>query len=182
MVSGNGFDPEAVRARYLAERDRRLVPGRSDIRDLSHDEHFARYRDDPFTPMTSRDPVTEDGWFRTGDLARVDEEGFYWIVGRSKDVIISGGENIHPAELENVLADCPEIAEAAVIGIDDPKWGETACACVVSKLRESEILGLFEKKLARYKHPRRIAYFDALPRNAMGKVVKAELKRLLASR
>ncbi len=126
--------------------------------------------------------LTGDGWFRTGDLARVDEEGFYWIVGRSNDVIISGGENIHPAELENVLADCPGIAEAAVVGLDDPKWGETACACVVSKLPESQILGLFEEKLARYKHPRRIAYFDALPRNAMGKVVKAELKRLLASR
>ena len=73
-----------------------------------------------------------------GDLARVDEEGFYWIVGRSKDVIISGGENIHPAELENVLAGCPDIKEAAVIGIDDPRWGEAACACVVTKLSEAE--------------------------------------------
>ena len=77
--------------------------------------------------------LTPDGWFKTGDLARVDEEGCYWILGRSKDVIISGGENIYPAELENVLADCPAIAEAAVIGIEDPKWGEAACACVVAR-------------------------------------------------
>lgn len=126
--------------------------------------------------------LTPEGWFRTGDLARVDEEGYYWISGRSKELIISGGENIHPAELENVLADCPGIVEAAVVGVEDPKWGEAACACVVSKLGEEEILKLFENRLARYKHPRRIAYFDALPRNAMGKVVKGELKAALASR
>ena len=123
--------------------------------------------------------LTPDGWFRTGDLARIDEEGFTWIVGRSKEVIISGGENIHPAELENVLADCPEIVEAAVVGVEDPKWGEAACACVVSKLKEEQILKLFEDRLARYKHPRKIAYFDALPRNAMGKVLKSELRRLV---
>ena len=126
--------------------------------------------------------LTEDGWFRTGDLARIDEEGFYWIVGRSKEVIISGGENIHPAELENVLANCPGIVEAAVVGIEDPKWGEAACACVVSKLTEEEVLKLFEGKLARYKHPRRVVFVDALPRNAMGKVLKAELRRLAAGR
>jgi len=123
------------------------------------------------------------GWFHTGDLARVDEDGCYWITGRSKDVIISGGENIHPAELENVLADCPAIAEAAVVGIADDKWGEAACACVVRKegnvLDERQILALFENRLARYKHPRRVVFLDALPKNALGKVQKAELKRRL---
>jgi fatty-acyl-CoA synthase len=126
--------------------------------------------------------LTDDGWFRTGDLARVDEQGFYWIVGRSKDVIISGGENIHPAELENVLAGCPDIEEAAVIGIDDPRWGEAACACVVTKLSEAEVMALFEERLARYKHPRRVVFVDAIPRNAMGKVVKASLRELVARR
>jgi len=127
------------------------------------------------------DPGLTDGWFRSGDLARVDEEGFYWIVGRSKDVIISGGENIHPAELENVLADCPSIAEAAVIGVRDPKWGEAACAVVAlkTKMTEEDVLKLFENRLARYKHPRRIVFLDRLPRNAMGKVQKAELRRLV---
>ncbi|HXM83679.1 MAG TPA: AMP-binding protein [Burkholderiales bacterium] len=126
--------------------------------------------------------LTPDGWFRTGDLARIDEDGFYWIVGRSKEVIISGGENIHPAELENVLADCPAIAGAAVIGIDDPKWGEAACACIVRRdvgLDETTVMKLFEGRLARYKQPRRIVFLESLPRNAMGKVRKPELKRLI---
>jgi fatty-acyl-CoA synthase len=118
------------------------------------------------------------GWFRTGDLARVDEEGFYWVVGRSKDVIISGGENIHPAELENVLADCPDIREAAVIGIEDARWGEAACACVVTELSEAQVMALFEGRLARYKHPRRVVFLDAIPRNAMGKVVKSRLREI----
>jgi fatty-acyl-CoA synthase len=132
-------------------------------------------------PKATAAAITEDGWFRTGDLARTDEEGFYWIVGRSKDVIISGGENIHPAELENVLADCPAIAEAAVVGIADPKWGEAACACVVrrSDIDEQGVLALFHDRLAKFKHPRRVVFLDALPRNAMGKVQKQELRKKL---
>ena len=129
--------------------------------------------------------LTPDGWFKTGDLARVDEEGFYWIIGRSKDVIISGGENIYPAELENVLADCLEIAEAAVVGIEDSKWGEAACACVVRRegktIDEKAILDLFTDRLARYKHPRRVVFMDSLPKNAMGKVQKHELKKSLGN-
>ena len=125
----------------------------------------------------------EDGWFRTGDLGRWDEDGFLWIDGRSKDLIISGGENIHPAELENVLADCPAIAECAVIGIEDPKWGEAACAIVVRKhgasIDEAGVRALFKDRLARYKHPRQIIFAAALPKNAMGKVQKFELKKLV---
>ena len=122
-----------------------------------------------------------DGWYRTGDLARRDADGFYWIVGRSKDVIISGGENIYPAELENVLADCPAIAEAAVVGVADAKWGEAACACVVrapgATLDEAGVLALFKDRLASYKHPRRVLFMDALPKTAMGKVQKFELRK-----
>jgi fatty-acyl-CoA synthase len=129
------------------------------------------------------DALDAQGWFRTGDLARLDDEGFYWIMGRSKDVIISGGENIYPAELENVLADCPGIAESAVIGIADSKWGEAACAVVVRKpgaqIDESAVLALFVDRLARYKHPRRIVFADALPKNALGKVQKHALRKLL---
>jgi fatty-acyl-CoA synthase len=122
-----------------------------------------------------------DGWYRTGDLARRDADGFYWIVGRSKDVIISGGENIYPAELETVLADCPAIAEAAVIGLPDAKWGEAACACVVrapgATIAEAGVLALFKDRLARYKHPRRVIFMPALPKTAMGKVQKFELRK-----
>jgi fatty-acyl-CoA synthase len=127
----------------------------------------------------------DGGWFRTGDLGRFDDDGFLWIMGRSKDVIISGGENIHPAELENVLADCPAIAESAVIGIADPKWGEVPCACIVLKpgtrLTETEVLELFRDRLARYKHPRRVLFLDALPKNALGKVQRYELRRRLGA-
>ncbi|MEO8144013.1 MAG: AMP-binding protein [Betaproteobacteria bacterium] len=139
------------------------------------------YWNDPAATAASLSPA---GWFRTGDLARVDEDGYYWIMGRSKDVIISGGENIYPAELENVLADCPAIAEAAVIGVEDAKWGESALACIVlqknSELNEKAVRALFENRLAKYKHPRRVVFLESLPRNAMGKVQKAELKRLIS--
>ena len=127
--------------------------------------------------------LTPEGWFRTGDLARIDDEGYYWIMGRSKDLIISGGENVYPAELENVLADCPLIAEAAVVGMEDAKWGEAACAVVVrragAQLDQAAVLALFEDRLARFKHPRRIVFVDRLPKNALGKVQKSELRKLL---
>jgi fatty-acyl-CoA synthase len=126
---------------------------------------------------------TLDGWFRTGDLGRWDEDGFLWIEGRSRELIISGGENIHPAELENVLSDCAAIAESAVLGVADAKWGEVCCAVVVRKpgarLEENDVLALFTEKLARYKHPRRVVFIDSLPKNAMGKVQKFELKKRL---
>ncbi len=120
------------------------------------------------------------GWFATGDLGYVDADGALWIVGRARDMLISGGENIYPAELENVLADVPEIAEAAVIGTPDPRWGEVPVACVVRKpgvlLDEAQVLKCFEGKLARFKHPRRVVFLDALPKTAMGKVEKAKLQ------
>ena len=127
-------------------------------------------------------PAFQHGWFRTGDLARCDEEGFYWVVGRSKDMIISGGENIYPAEIENLLADCPLILEAAVIGQPDEKWGEVAVAVVVKKpdaaLDAADVMRLFHGKLARFKHPRRVLFMDSLPKTALGKVQKSELAEL----
>jgi fatty-acyl-CoA synthase len=134
-------------------------------------------------PQGTAAALTPDGWFKTGDLARIDDEGFYWIMGRSKDVIISGGENIYPAELENVLADCPAIAEAAVVGVDDAKWGESVLVFVVKKentdLDENAVRALFKDRLAKFKHPRRVVFLDSLPKNAMGKVQKFELKQIL---
>jgi fatty-acyl-CoA synthase len=131
-------------------------------------------------------PAFQDGWFKSGDLASVDEEGFYRVVGRLKDMIISGGENIYPAELENILVESPEIQDAAVYGQDDERWGEVAVAAVQrqpgSSLDEAGVLRLFEGRIARYKHPRRIVFVDSLPRNALGKVQKADLRQLLAGR
>lgn len=156
----------------------RLVEGEVQVRGPNV---MRGYWNDPAATAAAFDA---GGWFRTGDLGRLDADGYLWIMGRSKDVIISGGENVYPAELENVLADCPAIAEAAVVGIPDPKWGEAACACIVRRdpLDESDVLALFHDRLAKFKHPRRVVFLDALPRNAMGKVQKFELKRLLEAR
>ncbi len=124
-----------------------------------------------------------DGWFHTGDIGHVDEDGFYYVDDRKKDVIISGGENIYPAELEQVLADCDGLVEWAVIGESDPRWVEIPIACVVAKpgsgIDGAAVLALFEGRLARFKHPKRVIFMDSLPRTALGKVRKFELREAL---
>lgn len=119
------------------------------------------------------------GWFHSGDLVRMDSDGYVWVVDRKKDMIISGGENIYCAELENVLASHPDIAEVAVIGRADEKWGEVpiAVAAVTNDNLRIEDLGEFlTDRLARYKHPKALEIVDALPRNPAGKVLKTELR------
>lgn len=119
------------------------------------------------------------GWFHSGDLVRMDSDGYVWVVDRKKDMIISGGENIYCAELENVLASHPDIAEVAVIGRADEKWGEVpiAVAAVTNDDLRIEDLGEFlTDRLARYKHPKALEILDALPRNPAGKVLKTELR------
>lgn len=122
-----------------------------------------------------------EGWWRTGDLVFRDDEGYYYIVGRKKDMLISGGENVYPAEVEGVLATHPAIAEVAIIAQPDARWGESGLAVVVPRMPGSlaaeEVLAFCSDKLARYKIPRRVVFTDALPRNAMGKVLKAELRK-----
>ena len=132
----------------------------------------------------NRDDANEDGfrngWFRTGDLARIDEEGFLYIEDRVKDMYISGGENVYPAEVENALGTMAQISEVAVIGVQDDRWGETGCACVVLKrdcsLSLEEVQTHVMTTLARYKHPNHLHVVDALPRNATGKVLKYQLR------
>ena len=119
------------------------------------------------------------GWFHSGDLVRSDDEGYIWVVDRKKDMIISGGENIYCAEVENVLAAHPAIVEVAVIGRPDEKWGEVPVAvAAVSRpgLRLEDIADLLDEQLARYKHPRALEVVEALPRNPAGKVMKTELR------
>jgi fatty-acyl-CoA synthase len=122
------------------------------------------------------------GWWHTGDLARRDGEGYYYIVGRKKDMYISGGENVYPAEIEGLLATHPAIADVAIIAQPDPKWGEVGVAVVVPRpgadISAEQVIAFCDGKLARYKIPRRVVFADLLPRNAMGKVVKADLLRL----
>ena len=122
-----------------------------------------------------------DGWLHTGDAATVDDEGFYYIVDRWKDMYISGGENVYPAEVENVLYQMPALAEACVIGIADQRWGEVGRAIVVVKadmtVTEDDILAHCAANLARYKLPHSVVFTDALPRNATGKVHKPTLRQ-----
>ncbi|MDP2417238.1 MAG: AMP-binding protein, partial [Hydrogenophaga sp.] len=134
-------------------------------------------------------PALDDaGFFHTGDLAQQTTDGSYTVVGRAKDMIISGGENIYPAEIENLLAQYPSVAECAVVGQADARWGETVVAVVV--LREGlpdgadwalALQQFLDGRLARYKWPRRWLRTDALPKTALGKVQKAALKDLVAT-
>ena len=118
-----------------------------------------------------------DGWLLTGDIADRDAEGDYRIVGRLKDMVISGGENVYPAEIEGVLHEHAAVAEAAVVGVPDERWGEACAAFVVSdgEASEDELLAFCRERLAKFKVPRELHFVDELPRNAMGKVVKSEL-------
>ena len=118
-----------------------------------------------------------DGWLLTGDIADRDAEGDYRIVGRLKDMVISGGENVYPAEIESVLHEHAAVAEAAVVGVPDERWGEACAAFVVpgGEASEDELLAFCRERLAKFKVPREIHFVDELPRNSMGKVVKSEL-------
>ncbi|MGH8261651.1 MAG: class I adenylate-forming enzyme family protein [Steroidobacteraceae bacterium] len=123
-----------------------------------------------------------DGWIYTGDLARVEPEGFFTLVDRRKDVIISGGENIYPKEVENALAAHPAVREVAVFGLPDPLYGESVCAAVVLWPGKAASAGELEQhcrtQLASYKRPRRVEFLDALPRNASDKVQKRMLRSM----
>ncbi len=126
-----------------------------------------------------------DGWLMTGDAARFDEDGFIFIVDRWKDMYISGGENVYPAEIENVLYQLPEVAEAAIIGVPDDRWGETGKAIIVLKsgatLDEEAVLAHCLKNLAKFKIPQSAEFIDILPRNATGKVLKRNLRERFVS-
>lgn len=124
-----------------------------------------------------------DGWYHTGDLARRVDGDRFEIVGRSKELIISGGENIHPAEIENLAAAWPGVAEAAVVGLPDPRWGEVPVLVLVpqpgAQVDVDALRAHFDQRLARFKHPRRIVVREQVPRTALGKVQKAALRAAL---
>ena len=126
---------------------------------------------------------TPDGWFRTGDLGLREPDGYYMLKGRSKDLIICGGYNVYPPEVELVLAEHPAVVASAVIGCPDDEWGERVTAIVVAQpgslVTEAEIIAFCRERLAHYKAPRQVILMTDLPRNAMGKVQKADLRREL---
>jgi len=121
-----------------------------------------------------------DGWFKTGDICKRDADGYISIVGRSKDIIISGGVNLYPREIEEVIESIPAVKEAAVVGVSDEEFGEAVKACVVledgEELSDDEVIAYCRERLASFKKPKHVEFLDALPKNAMGKIVKDRLK------
>ncbi|MCE8025285.1 malonate--CoA ligase [Billgrantia aerodenitrificans] len=132
-------------------------------------------------PEKTREELLEDGFFITGDLAMADEQGYVHIVGRDKDLVISGGYNVYPKEVEQVIDELEGVVESAVIGLPHPDFGEGVTAVVVSQpgvtLGERQVLDHLEGRLAKYKQPKRVFFVDTLPRNTMGKVQKNELRK-----
>jgi fatty-acyl-CoA synthase len=127
-----------------------------------------------------------EGWFYTGDMARQDEDGYFYIVGRFKDMIKSGGENVYAAEVETIFRDHPAVADAALIGQPDEKWGEVGLMVVILKpgqtADEAALLNFCQGKLARFKIPKRVVFADTLPYTPYGKVEKAKLREKYVSR
>jgi malonyl-CoA/methylmalonyl-CoA synthetase len=131
-------------------------------------------------PEETAASFTDDGWFRTGDVGRHDDDGYLRIVGRARELIITGGLNVYPREVEDVLREHPAVADVAVGGVPDAEWGEVVTAWVVpspgsTPPGDAELLGFAAERLARFKCPRRVVVVDALPRNALGKVLRHEL-------
>jgi fatty-acyl-CoA synthase len=131
-------------------------------------------------PDATEQALGADGWLRTGDVGSPDADGYVTIVDRLKDMIISGGENVYPAEIERVLADHPAISECAVIGIPDPTWGEVGRAVVArtsgTEVTEPELLEFLHGRLAKYKVPKSVVFVDHLPRNATGKLLRNSVR------
>jgi malonyl-CoA/methylmalonyl-CoA synthetase len=130
-------------------------------------------------PDATREVFDGDGWFSTGDLGSVSEDGYFTISGRTKELIISGGYNVYPREVEELLEGCPGVTEVAVVGLPDEEFGERVTAVVVRtdpELTEREIQDFCRDDLASYKKPREVVFVDELPRNAMGKVLKHEVR------
>lgn len=128
----------------------------------------------------NRDDALNDGWLNTGDIGYVDEDGFLYVQDRRSDLIISGGENIYPAEIEGILTSHPSILDAGVIGVEDDKWGQVPTAFIVSKevLSELEIIDFCARKLAKYKLPKKFYFVEEIPRNASRKLLRRELRKM----
>jgi fatty-acyl-CoA synthase len=166
-----------VDLRVVDERDQDVTPGNSGEVVTRGPHVMKEYLNLP----KATEEAFRNGWFHTGDVARIDEEGFITIVDRKKDMIISGAENIYPREIEVVLQGHPKISEVAVYGIPDEKWGEMVCAAVILKkgeaLTEEDVIRYCKENLASYKKPKKVRFVTSLPKNSVGKILKEELKK-----
>ncbi len=167
-----------VDARIVDDDNRPLGPGEVGELVLKGPSMCSGYFNNP---RATADAVDDEGWFHTGDLAQYDDEWYFYIVDRKKDMFISGGENVYPAEIEQVLHRHPAVQMCAVIGVPDEKWGEVGKACVVLKsgaaVTPQELIAYMQEHLARYKVPHSVEIMDELPISAAGKILKRELRR-----
>jgi malonyl-CoA/methylmalonyl-CoA synthetase len=170
-------------ARIVDVRTRELLPaGEIGEIEIRGPHVFAGYWN---RPDATAEAFTSDGWFKTGDLGWCSDDGYYTITGRARELIISGGYNVYPREVEDVLETHPDVAEAAVIGLPDSEFGEQVVAVIVP-VRDhapdpAELIAYCRERLASYKKPRQIVFVSALPRNALGKIQKPLLVERLKS-
>jgi fatty-acyl-CoA synthase len=172
-----------VEARVVDEHNRPLEPGNPGELVLKGPSYCSGYYNDP---ESSQAAVDDLGFFHTGDIAQYDDEGYFYIVDRKKDMFISGGENVYPAEIERILYRHPAVHMCAVVGLPDPKWGEVGAACVLLKpgaqADESEIIDFLTQHLAKFKVPKKVVFMDALPISAAGKILKRELRETIGAK
>ncbi|MBK9781856.1 MAG: long-chain fatty acid--CoA ligase [Anaerolineales bacterium] len=166
-----------VDAKIVDEQNQFLGPNEAGELILKGPSYSSGYFNNP---EATKAAVDERGYFHTGDVAQYDEEGYFYIVDRMKDMFISGGENVYPAEIEKVLYQHPSVHMCAVVGLPDSKWGEVGKACVVLKPNQSatedELLKFMTERLAKYKVPKSVSFMEALPISAAGKILKRELR------
>jgi fatty-acyl-CoA synthase len=172
-----------IEARIVDDQNRPLGPGQEGELVLRGPSYCSGYYADPDATAAA---VDDQGYFHTGDIARFDDEGYFYIVDRKKDMFISGGENVYPAEIEKVLYLHPAVHQCAVVGAPDPKWGEVGVAFVVRRpeieASEADIEEFLSGKLARYKIPKQVIFVESLPISAAGKILKRELSKFLLDR
>jgi len=172
---GLPFPNTEARIRDL-DSGRILPPGRTGELEIRGPQVMLGYLEDE---QSTAEVITDDGWFRSGDVAYCDRDGYFYIVDRKKDIILRGGNNIYPAEVEQVLCEHPAVAEAAVLGESDPYYGEAVHAFIVlkpgQKLASREIQTFCQDKLAKFKWPTQITFASSLPKNFLGKVIRREL-------
>ena len=169
-----------VDVRVVDEEDRPLGPNEPGELLLKGPSGFSGYWNDP---EASAEVIDAEGWFHTGDIVEYDDEGYFYVRDRVKDMFISGGENVNPVEIENALYRHPAVHMCAVVGVPDPKWGEVGVACVVLKpgaeATAEELIEHVRGQLAGYKVPKRVVFMDNLPLSGMGKILKRELRVLV---
>ena len=165
-----------VEVKLVDEKGEEVPPGEPGELAVRGDHNMMGYLNNPDETRKT----LKDGWVHTRDIGRIDEEGYVFLVDRKGDMIISGGENVYPGEVEQVLYGHPAVMEACVFGIPDEKWGESVTAAVAPKpgmnVTEEELIAYCKQRLARYKTPQKISFFDSLPKSPMGKILRRELR------